>query len=73
MTSYVFTGNNPVMLVDPDGRQIDHYFGKNGHYLGSDGVGNNIRIHNTIQTKEAFAKAKRQGFISLRHRLEQFF
>jgi RHS repeat-associated protein len=22
MTSYVFTGNNPVMLVDPDGRQI---------------------------------------------------
>jgi RHS repeat-associated protein len=22
MTSYVFTGNNPVMLVDPDGKQI---------------------------------------------------
>ena len=30
----------------------DHYFSKSGKYLGSDGIGTKVRIHNTAQTPQ---------------------
>ena len=41
---YVYCRNNPVILIDPDGK--DDYFTNSGRYLGSDGDRNshNIRI-----------------------------
>ncbi|MGB3452680.1 MAG: RHS repeat-associated core domain-containing protein [Moheibacter sp.] len=39
---YNYTLNNPVMLVDPDGRSVDvppgDYFDKQGNHLGNDGI-----------------------------------
>lgn len=33
--------NNPVKLVDPDGREYGDYYDQNGEYLGSDGLEDN--------------------------------
>ena len=34
---YTYCGNNPVRLVDEDGREIGDFFSMNGKYLGNDG------------------------------------
>ena len=34
---YTYCGNNPVKLVDPDGREIGNYYDICGNYLGTDG------------------------------------
>ena len=35
---YVYCGNNPVRLVDKDGREMADFFDMNGRYLGTDGI-----------------------------------
>ncbi|MDD6582287.1 MAG: hypothetical protein PUF10_06395 [Bacteroidales bacterium] len=35
---YTYCANNPVRLVDEDGREIGDYFDLNGKYLGTDGI-----------------------------------
>ena len=45
ISPYAYCAWNPIKLVDPDGREIDDYFTKNGQYLGSDNATtNNVRI-----------------------------
>ena len=45
ISSYNYCAWNPVKLVDPDGREIDDYFSKDGKYLGTDNAKtDNIRI-----------------------------
>ncbi len=45
LTSYNYCANNPVMLIDPNGMNIDDYFTNSGKYLGSDGAKtDNVRI-----------------------------
>ena len=34
---YTYCGNNPVKLVDPNGREIGEYYDMNGKWLGTDG------------------------------------
>ena len=42
-SSYVYCGNNPIMMVDPNGE--DEYFNEYGFYLGSDNSeSNNVRM-----------------------------
>ncbi len=38
LSPYVYCADNPVRLVDVDGREIGDYFNLNGDYLGSDGI-----------------------------------
>ncbi|MBM3917823.1 MAG: RHS repeat-associated core domain-containing protein [Sphingomonadales bacterium] len=38
-TSYSFTNNNPIMMVDPDGRNSSPIYDLNGEFLGTDGQG----------------------------------
>ncbi len=35
---YTYCGNNPIVLKDPNGREIGDYFDVNGVYLGTDGI-----------------------------------
>jgi len=45
ISPYAYCAWNPVKLVDPDGREIDDYFTRDGKYLGSDNANTNyIRI-----------------------------
>ena len=45
ISPYAYCAWNPVKLVDPDGREVDDYFSKNGKYLGKDNaITNNVRI-----------------------------
>ena len=45
ISPYAYCAWNPVKLVDPDGREIDDYFTREGKYLGSDNANTNyIRI-----------------------------
>ncbi len=45
MSPYMYVAGNPVMLVDPDGMQIDDYFNSNGDFLGSDEAEtDNVRV-----------------------------
>ena len=45
ISPYNYCAWNPVKLVDPDGREIDDYFSKDGKYLGTDNAKtDNIRI-----------------------------
>ena len=39
VSPYVYCGNNPVVLKDPDGREFGDYFNFRGRYLGTDGSG----------------------------------
>ena len=34
---YAYCANNPVRLVDPNGREIGEYYDMNGKWLGTDG------------------------------------
>ena len=36
ISPYAYCAWNPVKLVDPDGKEVDDYFSKDGKYLGSD-------------------------------------
>ena len=36
ISPYAYCAWNPVRLVDPDGREVDDYFSKDGRYLESD-------------------------------------
>ena len=38
VSPYTYCGNNPVRLVDVDGREIGDYFDLNGNFLGTDGI-----------------------------------
>ena len=38
MSPYTYCGNNPVKLVDEDGREIGDYYNRYGKYLGTDGI-----------------------------------
>ena len=45
ISPYAYCAWNSLRLVDPDGREIDDYFSKQGKYLGSDNATtNNVRI-----------------------------
>ena len=45
ISPYAYCAWNPVNLIDPDGREIDDYFTREGKYLGSDNANTNyIRI-----------------------------
>jgi RHS repeat-associated protein len=42
LTPYAYCANNPVILVDPDGRDIEgDYYTVQGEWLGSDGIDDN--------------------------------
>ena len=45
ISPYAYCAWNPMKLVDPDGKEIDDYFSKDGKYLGSDNaLTHNVRI-----------------------------
>ena len=45
ISPYAYCAWNPLKLIDPDGREIDDYFTKDGKYLGSDNAQSNyVRI-----------------------------
>ncbi|MEQ9262042.1 MAG: hypothetical protein RLP14_02660 [Owenweeksia sp.] len=75
VSPYVFVENNPINLIDPDGRAPrppDHYFSKSGTYLGSDGVGNNVRVHNTAtNAQELKMSLKENGLFATRNNSTQ--
>jgi len=50
ISPYAYCAWNPVRLVDPDGKEVDDYFSKDGRYLGSDNaLTKNVRVINENQ------------------------
>jgi RHS repeat-associated protein len=41
LSSYAYCANNPVMLIDPDGRECGDFVNENGKIIGSDGKKDN--------------------------------
>ena len=41
---YTYCANNPVVLKDPDGREVGEYFDMEGNWLGTDGK-NDFRVY----------------------------
>ena len=44
MSPYMYCAGNPVIFIDPDGRRIDHFFNRQGQFVGSTPTGNKIMI-----------------------------
>ncbi len=52
ITPYNYVQNNPLIRVDPNGALDDYYFTRGGQYLGTDNVGNQIRIVDQFSEKD---------------------
>ncbi len=54
LSPYVYCANNPVILVDPDGRSFGDFYDLQGEHLGDDGIDDN-QVYLVTDKSEALA------------------
>ena len=61
LSPYMYTAGNPVILKDPDGREIGDYYNEAGKYVGTDNIDDNKIYITTARSPETFKSMMEVG------------